>query len=218
MAIATAFNFSSWGRQFGWTCFYYVGGRYLARLAYFFPSVVVRVPAQLHARFNGYKLPESDHKTVWLERARLYGRIGHHASTSWELSDGTILDAQTPVLQLHIRSELLYRVSVSDPARFLVAEILSLSERLEDYPDETIMYAQLNLSLVRLAWELFGAEIRDLPYCLHLVLDTFFRQLVLFGYSRNPRQAVLKEPRRVYEIAVSLKKARQKIAKHRQRK
>ena len=182
-------------RRIGWSTLASRPGRH----------VIARVCAHMAdavERRRGPPLIESTDGSVRLWRLEAYREAALAPSTGWTLDDGTRLDPDSPVLELHIRGDrLVTYVARGEPWwQFVTREFESIVPFLHHRPEIAIVGSTiLRKQVIR-----FGASTRPAPASLHTRLDTFYRRLILLVFHPGAVARVLREHQPLVDAAISL--------------
>jgi hypothetical protein len=182
-------------KKVGWTLLSTPAGRRLLR--YVCDVMVRRLETS-----RGAPLLESRLGVVRLWREERFRSVATGEAEPWTLDDGTILDPDDRVLEMHIHGGRLCAALESGRAwREVIAEEFgSLAPLLADHNEKAIV----GTTILKRQVISFGASVRPAQTRLHSTLDTFYRRLILIAFHPGGASRVLRERQRVVDAAISI--------------
>jgi hypothetical protein len=179
----------------GWTLLSTTAGRRLLR--YVCDVMVRRLEAS-----RGAPLLESRLGIVRLWRVERFRNVAIGEAQPWTLDDGTIVEPDDLVLEMHIHGGRLCAALEGGRAwREVIAEEFgSLTPLLGEHDEKAIV----GTTILRRQVISFGATVRPAQARLHSALDTFYRKLILIAFHPGGASRVLRERQCVVDAAISI--------------
>jgi len=144
---------------------------------------------------------ESRRAIIRLWHVETYQSVSRVLGSAWRLSDGVVLHANDPVLEMHIAADMLIPLlSSGRPWRVLIEEeFRSLTPVLQERPE----VALVGDTILRSQVLEFGASVRAPPPGPHRMFDTFYRRLILLAFHRRGAARAMQDNESVVEAAIS---------------
>ena len=119
----------------------------------------------------------------------------------WLLDDGTIVQPDDPVLEMHIAGDRLLEILLAGERwqHVFQKEFASLAPALEQRGE----VALVGRTILRTQVAQFGASLRDLPPGPSTALETFYRKLILLAFHPRGSQRAMTEHQKVADAAIS---------------